>query len=216
MTANDRHTKSSRKKRPHVLDQVQGHEAGAGRPQGGLGGGFPLPTARQWLAWTAGLGLSCLANGSLRQRVLLARPFLPEGKNPGAKQSLLEQQVRGEQGPGRTERPTPPPRRLVSLDHLGVFPVEGSVAGGGDTKIAGCPPDEARAALGLGSAWPEGAPSIRPGVADNLAPTPADSRRLPPALRGCRGRQGPALRPGLAGRHPFEPVHGKPAAACAS
>lgn len=129
MSTDARHTDSLRKKHSHVLDPVEGHEAGAGRAQGGMGGWIPLPASWQGSTGKAGPRLSSPSHRRVRPRVLLACPFLPEGEDSHAKQPLLARKVCRESGPGPAQCQASPPLWLVGPDYLGVFPVDSQVAG---------------------------------------------------------------------------------------
>lgn len=144
MTSDARHALSLGKKYSHVLDSVEGHEAGVDRAQGSVGGRIPLSASWQGLAGKAGSRLSRPPHCGLHPWVLLACPFLPEGKDSEAKQSLLAGKVRGEQDQGPTKCPASPPRRLVGPDRLGVFPVDNQVAGQVCPQVIECVGFEAR------------------------------------------------------------------------
>ena len=144
MTTDARHTHSIGKKCSHVLDPVKGHEARVGRAQGSVGGGVPLPASWQGLAGKAGSGLSRPSYRRVHPRVLLACAFLPEGEDPHAKQPLLARKVCREPGPGPAQCPASSPRRLVSTDSLGVFPLDRQVAGHIHSQVVECIGHEAR------------------------------------------------------------------------
>jgi len=192
MRVNDGHTYASPKKRPYVLDQIQGHQTGAACSQSGMGSGFPIPVARQRLARAAGPNFPGVPDGGLRAWLLLARALVPKRKGAGAERRLLGAEIQGEQGAGRKECAAPTPRRLVRADRMGVLLVDRPRAGGGNPKAAGRV--RGKALCGCGLEWPwrgAGTPSRAPGLADNLV---VDSRRRTGDATG--GRVSPGV-PGM-------------------
>ncbi len=174
MTSDAGHSLSLGKKHSHVLDSVEGHEAGVDCAQGSVGGRIPLSASWRGLAGKAGSRLSRPPHCGLHPWVLLACPLLPEGEDSQAKQSILAGKVRGEPGQGPTKCPASPPRRLVGPDRLGVLPVDSEVTGQVRTQVVECIGLEARVqAVGRRHDATESA-SIQPGETVTLE---ADRRR---------------------------------------
>lgn len=128
MAIHARHTQPIGTKHPDVLDTIKGHQAGACRTQGGLGGGIPIQAAQQGYDGKAGPCFPITAHGHLHPRVLLACPLVPEREDPRAEQRFLAEKIRCESGPGQAEFPAAPRGRLVCVDRLGVLPVNNQVA----------------------------------------------------------------------------------------
>lgn len=196
MKANGRYAHSFGKKHSNVLDQVEGHQAGSDGAQGGLEGRLSIPTPWQGPAGKAGSSLPCSSYDRLCPRMLLARPFLPEGQDPRAEQSLLGREVRHEQGAGPTECPAPTARGLVSANRLGVFLVKGQNAGCGYPQTAGCFGAEANAKNVIGRQSARKEASIRSGGAVTLE---ADSHRQSGDALG--GKNPPCVPGALAEKH---------------
>lgn len=176
MTTDARRAHSSGEKRSHVLDPVERHEAGTSRAQGRVGRRIPLSASPQGSSGKAGPCLSRLSHSRLHPRVLLARPLVPEGEDPRAKQSLLAGKVRSEQGPGPAKCSVPPAGGVVGVDRLGVFV--------GDGQVEGCNYQQAVECLGCETCAQEVSEqhvagknaSVRPGGTATLE---AYSRRQP-------------------------------------
>jgi DNA (cytosine-5)-methyltransferase 1 len=143
MMSDARHTHSLGKKHSHVLDPVEGYEAGVDRTQGSMGGRISLPASWQGLAGKAGYCLSCPSHRCFHPWVLLACPLLPKGKDSHAKQPLLAGKIRREPGPGPAKCPASSPRRVVGPDRLGVFPVDSQVTGQVHPQVVECLSQEA-------------------------------------------------------------------------
>jgi hypothetical protein len=202
MTTNGRYPQSIRTKHSHVLDPVEGYEAGIGCAQSRMGGGLPLPTASSWVAWEAGPRIAWIAHGHLCPRMLLARPFLPEGKDPWAEQSVLEREIHGEQGAGQAECPSLASGWLASANGVGVFPINGEVARGPHRQIAESSDIEARLSEVRWRHFCLRSASMSPGGTVNLE---GDSRRQPGDAMG--GNNAPCVSGALA-ETLSSPLHG--------
>lgn len=136
-TAHGRHSQSFAKKHPDVLDQVQGHEAGVDRAEGAVGGRVQVSAAQQGVTRETRPRFPIHADRGLRPRMLLARPFLPEGQDPQAKQQLLARKVHGEQSAGPSQCPAVASRGVDGNNCLGMHPFNSPGAGQGHPKASG-------------------------------------------------------------------------------
>lgn len=174
MTPHARHSYPSGTQRTHVPDPIKGHEAGAHRAQGRMGSRVPIPTAQQGSTGQARPRVPRPPHRDLHPWLLLACPLVSKGKDPWTEQSLLAGKVRGEQGSGPAQCPTPTERGLVSADRLGVRLVHVQGTGCGYRQTLGGSSCKARARrLSEWSVALKNA-SIHPGATATLE---ADSRR---------------------------------------
>lgn len=174
MTTNGRHPQSIGTKRPHVLDPVEGYEAGIASAQSCMGSWFPLSTASSRIAGEAGPRTAWIAHCNLCPRVLLARALLPEGQGSSSEQSFLEGKVHREQGTGPKECSSLAQGWLASANRVGVLLINGEVARGTYRQIVESTDIEARLTeVTWRGLCPQSA-SIRPGGTVNLE---GDSRR---------------------------------------
>lgn len=144
MTADAGHAYSLGKKHSHVLDPVEGHEAGVNRTQGSMGGWIPLSASWQGSAGKAGSRLSRPPHRGIHPWVLLACPLLPEGTDSHAKPSVLAGKVRCKSGQRPTNCPASASRLLVGPDRLGVLPFDHQVTGPVCPQVIECTCAEAR------------------------------------------------------------------------